>query len=38
LGAKLKVNFYKDKASKGGLTEQENGDYQAQIAIIKNNK
>lgn len=38
LSAKLKVNFYKDKASKGGLTEQENGDYQAQIAIIKNNK
>lgn len=38
INAKLKVNYYKAKAAKEGLTESENQDYQAQVATITNNK
>lgn len=34
--AKLKANYYKEKAKNGGLTEEENAEYQSQIEIIKN--
>lgn len=37
INAKLKVNYYKAKASKEGLTDSENQDYQTQVATIKNN-
>lgn len=38
IDAKLKANYYKDKASREGLTPNENNAYNAQLEIIKNNQ